>query len=248
MGAHKGVVLSERDYRLFNFLHKCRYADIKPAMNIFQTDITTVRHRLRKLEDYKYIGRIKLNFIKSSLYFLGTKAKIIIAETLNEDIPKRPLKSLTDKSIVNLKHHLKICDLASILSAKGYDYEIDLTVKKAYPGFKIIPDIVLKKDNELIGLEIEFEYKTPTKYAKKLSQFQNSKEFKKLIYLVKTNPETLRNKINKIDIYKDGETIDERLIMDKTKEKIEYLKLTDFELNINEYLNGNNHTQEQIKK
>jgi hypothetical protein len=36
--------------------------------------------------------------------------------------------------------------------------------------------------------------------------------------------------------------------MDKTKEKIEYLKLTDFELNINEYLNGNNHTQEQIKE
>lgn len=248
MGAHKGVVLSERDYRLFNFLHKCKYAGVKPLMNIFQTDITTVRHRLKKLEEYKYIGRIKLNFIESSLYFLEIKAKIIIAEMLDEDIPKRPLKSLTNKSIVNLKHHLKICDLASVLSVKGYDYEIDLTVKKAYPGFKIIPDIVVKKDNELIGLEIEFEYKTPPKYAKKLSQFQNSEELKKLIYLVKTNPETLRNKINKIDRYKNGKTIDERLIMKDTKERIEYIKLTDFEPNIDGYLNGNNHTQEQIKE
>ena len=44
-----------------------------------------------------------------------------------------------------------------------------------------------------------------------------------------------------------GKTIDERFTMKDTKERIEYIKLTEFEPNIDGYLNGNNHTQEQKK-
>jgi hypothetical protein len=65
---------------------------------------------------------------------------------------------------------------------------------------------------------------------------QTSKDIKKLIYLTNGKPDILRNKITNIDQYKKGESIDERLINNKTKNKIMYIKLGEFIQDIDNYL------------
>ena len=129
-----------------------------------------------------------------------------------------------------------IAKIGTLLTSKKVDYEIDLTAKKAYPELKIIPDIIIKKDNGLIGFEIELEYKTAEKYAKKLSQLQTSKEIKKLIYLTNGNPDKLQEKIINISEYKNGQSIDERIILNETKEKIGYRNINEFIQDIDKYL------------
>jgi hypothetical protein len=235
MGAYKRVDFSNKDKQTLYLLYKHRYADFT-ALNIINPVNRTLYERLKKLIKFGYAKKIDSINIKIPVYAITMQGKHWLAQNIPQEFNKPILSKIKTSSIYNFNHHLLIAKIGALLTSRNIDYEIDLTCKKAYPELKIIPDVVIKKDDGLIGFEIELEYKNASKYAKKLSQLQTNKDIKKLIYLTSGNPETLKKKILSIDDYKDGKSIDERLIIDDTKNKIVFVKLNEFMQGIDKYL------------
>jgi hypothetical protein len=120
-----------------------------------------------------------------------------------------------------------------MLNNRNIDYEIDLNIKKINPNWLLIPDLILIKDK--IAFEIELEYKSMIRYGKKLAALQNTKEINKLMYLVSGNANKFKEKLIKIDEYKAGKTLDERIILDETINKLEFFNLDDFMADINNF-------------
>ena len=235
MGAYKRIDFNEKDKQILYLLYKHRYVDFA-ALSVINPVNITLYQRLEKLIKFGYVKKIAAANIKVSIYAITKQAQHWLAQNIQQEFDKPVLSKIKTSSMYNFNHHLLIAKIGALLASKNIDYEIDLTCKKAYPELKIIPDIVIKKDDGLIGFEIELEYKTAEKYAKKLSQLQTTEEIKKLIYLTNGKPDILRNKITNIDQYKNGESIDERLINNKTKNKIMYIKLGEFIQDIDNYL------------
>ena len=237
MGAYKRIDFNEKDKQILYLLYKHRYMDFT-ALNIINPVNITLYQRLEKLIKFGYVKKIAAENIKVSIYTITKQAQHWLAQNIQQEFDKPILNKIKTSSMYNFNHHLFIAKIGALLTSKNIDYEIDLTCKKAYPELKIIPDIIIKKDDGLTGFEIELEYKGADKYAKKLSQLQTSKEIKKLIYLTNGKPDILRNKVINIDRYKNGESIDERFIVDETKNKLMFIKLADFETDIDNYLSG----------
>ena len=235
MGAHKRIDFNDKDKQILHLLYKHRYVDFT-ALNILNPVNITLYQRLEKLIKYGYIKKIRSGNIKVPIYATTKNGQSWLAQNGKQEFNKSVLFKVKTSSIYNFNHHLFIAKIGALLTSKNIDYEIDLTAKKAYPELKIIPDIIIKKDNGLIGFEIELEYKTAEKYAKKLSQLQTSKEIKKLIYLTNGNPDKLQGKIINISEYKNGQSIDERIILNETKEKTGYRNINEFIQNIDNYL------------
>ena len=235
MGAHKRIDFNDRDKQILHLLYKHRYVDFT-ALNILNPVNITLHKRLEKLIKFGYIKKIEAKNIKVPIYAITKNGQSWLAQNVRQEFNKCVLSKVKTSSIYNFNHHLFIAKIGALLTNKNIDYEIDLTAKKAYPELKIIPDIVIKKDDGLIGFEIELEYKTAGKYAKKLSQLQTSKELKKLIYLTNGKPDKLQGKIINISEYKNGQSIDERIILDETKEKIGYRNINEFIQDIDNYL------------
>ncbi len=235
MGAYKRVDFTDRDKQLLYLLYKHRYADFT-ALNILNPVIRTLYERLEKLIKSGYIKKIDSANIRIPIYTITMQGKQWLGQNIQQEFNKPVLSKIKTSSLYNFNHHILIVKIGALLTSRNIDYEIDLTCKKAYPELKIIPDIVIKKEDGLIGFEIELEYKNISKYAKKLSQLQTSKDIKKLIYLTSGNPETLKKKILSIDNYKAGESIDERLITNDTKDKIGYVKLNEFIQDIDKHI------------
>ncbi|MHB1646233.1 MAG: hypothetical protein ACYCSW_06945 [bacterium] len=235
MGAYKRIDFNERDKRILYLLYKHKYADFT-ALNILNPVSITLYQRLEKLIKFGYIKKIDSVNIKIPIYAITMQGKHWLAQNIQQEFNKPILSKIKTSSIYNFNHHLLIAKTGALLTSRNIDYEIDLTCKKQYPELKIIPDIVIKKKDGLIGFEIELEYKNASKYAKKLSQLQTSADIKKLIYLTSGNPETLKKKILSIDDYKAGKSIDERIILNDTKDKIGYVKLNEFIQDIDKYI------------
>ena len=234
MGAHKRVDFSERDKQLLYLLYKHRYCDFT-ALNILNPVNITLYKRLKKLIESGYIKKITSGNIKSAIYTITKNGQNWLAQNIEQEFNKPILSKLKTSSLYNFNHHLLIARIGALLANRNIDYEIDLTCKKAYPKLKIIPDIIIERYG-LIGFEIELEYKTAEKYAKKLSQLQNSTDIKKLIYLTQGKPDKLQNKISVIDQYKNGASIDERLITYETKNKIMFVEINNFIQNIDDFI------------
>ncbi|MCL4321991.1 MAG: hypothetical protein M1478_04560 [Deltaproteobacteria bacterium] len=235
MGAYKRVDFSDRDKQILVYLYKHRYADFT-ALNIINPVSITLYKRLEKFIKFGYVKKIDSINIKIPVYAITGRGKHWLAQNMPVEFKKPVLSKIKTSSIYNFNHHLLIAKTGALLTSRNIDYEIDLTCKAQYPELKIIPDVVIKKDDGLIGFEIELEYKNVSKYAKKLSQLQTSRDIKKLIYLTSGNPETLKKKIMQIDRYEAGGTLEERLIRNQTKEKIEYIKFNEFIQDIDKYL------------
>ena len=235
MGAHKRVDFSERDKQLLYLLYKHRYCDFT-ALTILNPVIRTLYGRLEKLIKSGYIKKIVSGNIKVPIYTITKNGQNWLAQNIEQEFNKSVLSKVKTSSIYNFNHHLLIAKIGALLTSRNIDYEIDLTCKKAYPKLKIIPDIIIERYGGLIGFEIELEYKTAEKYAKKLSQLQTNEEIKKLIYLTQGKPDKLQNKISIIDRYKNGASIDERLITYETKNKIMFVELNNFIQNIDDFI------------
>ena len=235
MGAHKRIDFNDRDKQILHLLYKHRYVDFA-ALNILNPVNITLYKRLEKLIKFGYVKKIEPGNIKASIYAITKNGQSWLAQNVQQEFNKSVVNKVKTSSIYNFNHHLLIAKIGTLLTSKKVDYEIDLTAKKAYPELKIIPDIIIKKDNGLIGFEIELEYKTAEKYAKKLSQLQTSEDIKKLIYLTNGNPDKLQGKIINISEYKNGQSIDERIILNETKEKIGYRNINEFIHDIDKYL------------
>ena len=235
MGAHKRIDFTDKDKQILYLLYKHRYVDFT-ALNILNPVKITLYQRLEKLVKFGYIKKIGCENIKAGVYAITKNGQNWLAQNVQQEFNKSVINKVKTSSIYNFNHHLLIAKIGTLLTSKKVDYEIDLTAKKAYPELKIIPDIIIKKDNDLIGFEIELEYKKAEKYAKKLSQLQTSKELKKLIYLTNGNPDKLQEKIKNISEYKTGQSIDERIILNETKEKIGYRNINEFIQDIDNYL------------
>ena len=235
MGAYKRVDFNEKDKQILYLLYKHRYVDFA-ALNILNPVNITLYKRLEKLIKFGYVKKIEPGNIKASIYGITKNGQNWLAQNVQQEFNKSVVNKVKTSSIYNFNHHLLIAKIGTLLTSKKVDYEIDLTAKKAYPELKIIPDIIIKKDNGLIGFEIELEYKTAEKYAKKLSQLQTSEDIKKLIYLTNGNPDKLQGKIINISEYKNGQSIDERIILNETKEKIGYRNINEFIQDIDKYL------------
>ena len=234
MGAYKRVDFNERDKQILYLLYKHRYMDFT-ALNVLNPVKITLYKRLEKLIKFGYIKKIEAEYIKMPIYTITKRAQHWLSQNITQEFNKPVLSKIKTSSMNNFNHHLIIAKVGVVMTCKNIDYEIDLNIKKAYPELKIIPDIVVKKDG-IIGFEIELEYKSVSKLAKKLSGLQTDKNIKKLIYLTQGNPDILRNKISNIDEYKNGQSIDERIILDETKQKISYIKLQEFIQDIDKYL------------
>ena len=235
MGAYKRVDFNERDKQILYLLYKHRYADFT-GLNILNPVNITLYQRLEKLIKFGYVKKIAAGNIKMPVYTITKQGQHWLAQNIPQEFDKPVLSKIKTSSMYNFNHHLEIAKIGAMLTIRNIGYEIDLTVKKAYPELKIIPDIVIQKDGGFYGFEIELEYKKVLQYAKKLSQLQTSKDIKKLIYLTAGNTETLQNKIMGIDKYENGQSIDERIIFNKTKQKISYVKLDEFTQDIDKYL------------
>ena len=226
------VDINEKDINFFKFLYKHRYCNLRAIDILYYYNKTdTLYRRLKKLAEFDYIKVLKIKN-RENLYSLGVEGYKMLAKIDPEKEYRK--KNITEQRLpFNVNHSLIIAEIGAMMNIRKYDYEIDLNMKKIYPKWKLIPDILLFNK---IGFEIEIENKSMIIYAKKLSALQNTKEIEKLIYLSPT-PQSLKFKIESNDEYKDGDNLDERIILDETKQKINYIDLKYFMENIDEYLN-----------
>lgn len=226
------VDITEKDINLFKFLYKHRYVNLKVIDILYENKPDTLYRRLKKLTEYNYIKVLKIQNMET-LFALDFEGHIILSKTEpQKEHKKRNISKQRIPLRNNANHNLIIAEIGAMLSNRNIDYEIDLNIKSILPEWKLIPDILIYK----IGFEIELENKSMIRYAKKLSELQNTKEIDKLIYLTPM-PQSLQNKVENNEEYKYGNSLDERIILNETKQKINYIKLNNFIENMDEYLN-----------
>ena len=225
------VDLNEKDINFLKFLYKHRYCNLRAIDILYLKRADTLYRRLKKLGEFNYIKVLKIKN-RENLYLLGAEGyKILTKIDLGKEYRKR---NITEQRLpFNVNHSLIIAEIGAMMNIRKLDYEIDLNIKAIFPEWKLIPDILLF---DKIGIEIEIENKSMIRYAKKLSELQNTKEIKQLIYLSPT-PQSLKFKIESNDEYKSGNNLDERIILDETKQKINYIDLRNFMENMDEHLN-----------
>ena len=220
------VDLNEKDINFFKFLYKHRYCNLKAVDILYSKKTHTLYIRLKKLAEFNYIKVLKIKN-REALYLLGVEGYKILAKIDSEKEYRK--RNITEQRLpFNVNHSLIIAEIGAMMNIRKYDYEIDLNIKKIYPEWKLIPDILLFGK---IGFEVEIENKSMIRYAKKLSELQNTKEIEQLIYLSPT-PQSLKFKIESNDEYAAGNNLDERIILDETKQKINYIDLKYFMENI----------------
>ena len=225
------VDLNEKDINFFKFLYKHRYCNLKAIDILYSNKLHTLYIRLKKLAEFDYIKVLKTKN-RENLYLLGAEGY----KTLTKIEPEKEYrkKNITEQRLpFNVNHSLIIAEIGAMMNIRKFDYEIDLNIKAIFPEWKLIPDILIFSK---IGLEVEIENKSMIRYAKKLSELQNTKEIEQLIYLTAT-PQSLKFKIESNDEYKAGDNLDERIILDETKQKINYIDLKYFMENMDEHLN-----------
>ncbi|RZD16688.1 MAG: hypothetical protein EVJ46_00150 [Candidatus Acididesulfobacter guangdongensis] len=225
MGKQRRVDLSKKDIILFKFLYKHRYANLKAINILYMVKIKTLYARLKKISNFGYIKVLKVKNMEN-IYTLDIKGYQVLKESFENDIKYFNININRVALNNNANHHLIIAEIGAILNNRNIDYEIDLNIKKTKPDWLLVPDLILIKNK--IAFEIELEYKSMIKYEKKLAALQNTKEINKLIYIVRGNANKFKEKLIKIDEYKGGKTLDERIILDETIKKLEVLNLDDF--------------------
>ncbi|MHB1697760.1 MAG: hypothetical protein ACYCSQ_06645 [bacterium] len=220
------VDLTEKDINFFKFLYKHRYCNLKSIDILYANKPDTLYRKLKKLAEFDYIRVLKTKN-RENLYLLSLEGY----QTLIRLDPEKEYKkrNITEQRLpFNVNHNLIIAEIGAMFSIRKLDYEIDLNIKLIFPEWKLIPDILLFGK---IGFEVEIENKSMVRYAKKLSELQNTKEIERLIYLSPT-PQTLKLKIESNDEYAGGDNLDERIILNETKQKIDYIDLKYFMENI----------------
>ena len=225
------VDIKRKDINFFKFLYKHRYCNLRAIDILYSNKLHTLYIRLKKLAEFDYIKVLKIKN-RENLYLLGAEGYKILTKIEPEKEYRK--RNITEQRLpFNVNHSLTIAEIGAMMNIRKLDYEIDLNIKAIFPEWKLIPDILLF---DKIGIEIEIENKSMIRYAKKLSELQNTKEIKQLIYLSPT-PQSLKFKIESNDEYKGGNNIDERIILDETKQKINYIEIKDFIGNMDEHLN-----------
>lgn len=225
MGKQRRVDLSEKDIILFKFLYKHRYANLKAINILYMVKIKTLYARLGKISNFGYIKVLKIKNMEN-IYTLDIKGYQVLKESFENEFKNLRINISRIALNNNANHHLIIAEIGAMLNNRNIDYEIDLNIKKINPNWLLIPDLILIKDK--IAFEIELEYKSMIRYGKKLAELQNTKGISKLIYLVRGNANKFKEKLIKIDEYKAGKTLDERIILDETINKLEFFNLGDF--------------------
>ena len=225
------VDINEKDINFFKFLYKHRYCNLRAIDILYLKRADTLYRRLKKLAEFDYIKVLKIKN-RENLYLLGAEGY----KTLFKFAPEKEYRkrNITKQRLpFNVNHCLIIAEIGAMMNIRKFDYEIDLNLKAIFPEWKLIPDILIFSK---IGFEVEIENKSVIRYAKKLSELQNTKEIEQLIYLSPT-PQSLKYKIEKNDEYKGGANLDERIILNETKQKINYIEIKDFIDNMDEHLN-----------
>jgi hypothetical protein len=226
------VDITEKDIIFFKFLYKHRYVNLRTVNILYANKPDTLYRKLKKLTEYCYIKTLRQKNMEP--VFALDKEGYNTLIKINPDKEHKKI-NITEQRIAlnsNANHHLIIAEIGAMLTNRNIDYEIDLNIKKMFPEWALIPDIILI--NNKIGFEVELENKSMIRYAKKLSQLQMTESIKKLIYLSRGN--SLTYKIDKIEEYKAGKTLDERIILDETKNKIEFININEFILDIDRFL------------
>ena len=225
------VDINEKDIDFFKFLYKHRYCNLRAIDILYSSKADTLYRRLKKLAEFDYIKSLKTKN-RENLHLLGAEGYKILTKIEPEKEYRK--RNITEQRLpFNVNHSLIIAEIGAMMSIRQYDYEIDLNIKGIFPEWKLIPDILLF---DKIGIEIEIENKSMIRYAKKLSELQNTKEIERLIYLSPT-PQSLKYKIEGNDEYKGGDNIDQRIILNETKQKINYIEIKNFINNMDEHLN-----------
>ena len=225
------VDLNEKDINFLKFLYKHRYCNLKSINILYSSKTDTLYRRLKKLAEFDYISILKTKNIEN-LYSLGSRGY----KTLTKIDPEKEYRkrNITERRLpFNVNHSLIIAEIGAMMNIRKFNYEVDLNLKAIFPEWKLIPDILIFSK---IGFEVEIENKSMIKYAKKLSELQNTKEIEQLIYLSPA-PQSLKFKIESNDEYKGGANLDERIILNETKQKINYIEIKDFIDNMDEHLN-----------
>jgi hypothetical protein len=228
----KRVEINEKDIILFKFLYKHKYVNTKAIHILYTKKEHTIYVRLKKLADYDYIKILKIKNMEN-IYTLGFKGYQILKESFEKEFKNLRININRIALNNNANHHLIIAEIGALFLNNNIDYDIDLNIKKINPDWLLVPDLILIKDK--IAFEIELEYKSMIKYGKKLAGLQNTKGINKLIYLVRGNANKFKEKLIKIDEYKAGKTLDERIILAETIKKLEVLNLDDFVADINNF-------------
>lgn len=225
------VDINEKDINFFKFLYKHRYCNLRAIDILYSNKLHTLYIRLKKLTEFNYIKVLKIKN-RENLYLLGAEGyKILTKIDMGKEYRKR---NITEQRLpFNVNHSLIITEIGAMMNIRKLDYEIDLNIKAIFPEWKLIPDILIFGK---IGFEVEIENKSMIRYARKLSELQNTREIEQLIYLSPT-PQSLKYKIESNDEYKGGDNIDQRIILNETKQKINYIEIKDFIDNMDEHLN-----------
>jgi hypothetical protein len=219
------VDINGKDIIFFKFLYKHKYINIKAINILYGNKEHTIYVRLKKLAGFRYIKILKVKNMEN-IYTLDFKGYQVLKESFEKEFKNLGINISRIALNNNANHHLMIAELGALLLNKNIEYEIDLNIKKLNPDWLLIPDLILIKDK--IAFEIELEYKSMIRYGKKLAALQNTKEINKLMYLVSGNANKFKEKLIKIDEYKAGKTLDERIILDETINKLEFFNLDDF--------------------
>ena len=225
------VDLNEKDINFLKFLYKHRYCNLKSINVLYSNKLHTLYIRLKKLAEFDYIKVLKIKN-RENLYLLSAEGYKILTKIEPEKEYRK--RNITEQRLpFNVNHSLMIAEIGAMMSIRKLDYEIDLNIKAIFPEWKLIPDILIFGK---IGFEVEIENKSMTRYARKLSELQNTREIEQLIYLSPA-PQSLKFKIESNDEYKGGANLDERIILNETKQRINYIELSNFIGNMDEHLN-----------
>ncbi len=135
--------IAEDKEQILYLLYKHRYVDFA-ALNILNPVNITLYKRLEKFIKSGYIKKIASGNIKVLIYAITKNGQNWLAQNIEQEFNKPVLSKVKTSSLYNFNHHLLIAKIGALLTSKNIDYEIDLTVKRAYPELKIIPDIVIK--------------------------------------------------------------------------------------------------------
>ena len=151
------IKLTERDEKLFDFLFKFRYANSNQICEYLSWSYEAFRKRVSNLIKYGYITSKKYDYINKKLYMNGIEAR------RNHQINAyRKNVILNDWSF---RHHMVITDIY-IFFLKNYNLNENFITSEREMYWKRIgildkkkrfkmPDLVIKKDDELIAIEYE---------------------------------------------------------------------------------------------
>jgi len=206
----KGIILTDRDKRIFCYLFEQKVAYFEEIRDRFfdNLHISTCFLRLQKLSNYEFIEKIAISQGgKLKTYF--TLTKLGLKEVCDfYDINKSSIRLKTD----SLEHDLKLSYLRNKLESckkiKSYyseNYLHGCSLAEDYERLSPIRDINAdaalhingKSGDFLVSFEYERTLKNPSRYNKKLTDYYFNNSITAVFYLCES--EVIERSIRKAD-------------------------------------------------